>query len=110
MMAGYWPTPDAMKNDQIVAGVMSTAPKIVFSKTLKPGKDGPVWKNVMVLREIKRDGIAKMKEERDGDFVILGSGTIVQQFANLGLIDEYQLMVYPVILGAGKYLSKMFKR
>jgi len=42
-----------------------------------------------------------------GDLAILGSGSIVQQFANLELIDEFQLMVIPIVLGAGKPFSKM---
>jgi len=104
MMARYWPTPDAGKNDPIVAGVMNSVKKIVFSKTMKPVKDGPVWKNVTVLREIKKEEITGLKEQGGGDFAILGSGTIVQQFANLGLIDEYHLLVSPVILGVGKSL------
>jgi len=110
MMAGYWPTPDALQNDPITAEVMNSSPKIVFSKTLKPVKDGPVWRNIRVIREIKAEEIRRMKEKGEGDFVILGSGSIVQQLSNLGLIDEYQLMVSPVILGAGKYLFKDVRR
>jgi dihydrofolate reductase len=89
---------------------MNSSPKIVFSKTLKPVKDGPVWRNIRVIREIKAEEIRRMKEKGEGDFVILGSGSIVQQLSNLGLIDEYQLMVSPVILGAGKYLFKDVRR
>jgi dihydrofolate reductase len=110
MMAGYWPTPDALQNDPLTAGVMNNSPKIVFSKTMKPVKDGPVWRNIRVIRGIKAEEILKMKGEGDGDFVILGSCSIVQQFANLGLIDEYQLMVNPIILGSGKYLFKNVHR
>jgi dihydrofolate reductase len=110
MMAGFWPTPDAIRNDPVVAGVLNNVPKIVFSKTLKPVKDGPVWKNVRVLHEINREEIARLKDQGSRDFVILGSGTIVQQLANLGLIDEYQLLVHPVILGTGKYLFKGVNR
>ena len=77
---------------------------------MKPVKDGPVWKNVRVVREITREGILKLKEETGGDWVILGSGSIVQQFGRLGLMDEYQLMVNPVILGAGKYLFRDVNR
>jgi dihydrofolate reductase len=110
MMAGYWPTHDAIKNDPVTAGVMNGAPKIVFSKTLKSVKDGPVWKNVKIFNEIKREEIVKLKDQGRGDFAILGSGSIVQQFANLGLIDEYGLLVNPVILGAGKYLFRDVNR
>jgi dihydrofolate reductase len=104
MMAGYWPSPDAVRNDPVIAGVMNRSPKIVFSKTMKPVKDGPVWKNVTVLQEINPEEIRGMKKKAGGDMVILGSGLIVQQLSNHGLLDEYQLMVHPVILGSGKYL------
>jgi len=110
MMAGYWPTPEAIKNNPTVAGIMNNTPKIVFSKTLKSVEDGPVWKNVQIFHEINREEIVKLKEEGEGDIAILGSGSIVQQFANLGLIDEYGLMVNPIILGAGKYLFKNVNR
>jgi dihydrofolate reductase len=110
MMAAYWPTPEAMKSNPDVAKVMNIAPKIVFSRTMKPVKDGPLWKNVRVIPEIKREEILRLAEEAGGDFVILGSGSIVQQFARLGLIDEFQLVVNPVILGAGKYLFRDVNR
>ena len=108
LMAGYWPTPQARKNDPDTAEVMNSSPKIVFSRSMGPVQDGPVWRNTRVVREMKAEEIQKMKE--NSDFVILGSGSIVQQFANLGLIDEYQLMVTPVILGAGKYLFRDVNR
>jgi dihydrofolate reductase len=104
MMKRFWPTPFAIKSDPVIAGVMNNARKIVFSKTLEPETDGPVWKNIRVIREITPDVIRKLKEEPGGDMVILGSGSIVQQLANLGLIDEYGLMVNPIVLGSGKYL------
>lgn len=106
MMAGYWPTADAIKQNPAVAGTMNNAHKIVFSKTKKPVRDGPVWKNVELVRDINRKEIMKLKEQAGGDMVILGSGSIVRQLANLGLIDEYQLLVTPVVLGAGKYLFR----
>ena len=110
MMAAFWPTPKAMKSNPHVARVMNATPKIVFSRTMGPVEDGPVWKNMRVIRDIKRDEILKLKHEAERDFVILGSGSVVQQFARLGLIDEYQLMVNPVILGAGKYLFEGVNR
>jgi len=108
LMAGYWPTPEAIKNDPDTAEVMNSSPKIVFSRSMRPVQDGPVWRNTRVLREMKAEEIQKMKEK--GDYVILGSGSIVQQLANLGLIDEFQLMVQPVVLGAGRYLFRDVRR
>lgn len=110
LMANYWPTPDALKNDPIVAGFMNSIPKIVFSKTLKDVKEGPHWKNIKVFHEIKPEEIVELKEQEGRDIMIFGSGTIVQQFANLDLIDEYHLIVNPIILGAGKYLFKDVKK
>ena len=104
MMAGYWPTRDAVKTDPVIAGVMNNSPKIVFSKTMKPVKDGPVWKHVTVLQEIDPEEIREMKKKAGGDMVILGSGLIVQRLSNFGLIDEYQPDGPPGCPRYGKYL------
>lgn len=102
MMKSYWPTPDAIRNDPGMAGVMNDSPKIVFSKRLGSVEEGPNWKNLKLLREVERDEILALKER--SDITILGSGSIVQQIANLGLIDEYTLVVVPVVLGEGRSL------
>ncbi len=73
-------------------------------------EEGQNWKNIKLFHEIKREEIIKLKDQEGKDFTILGSGTIAQQFANPGLIDEYQLVIVPVILGAGKYLFKDVKK
>jgi dihydrofolate reductase len=99
MMKSYWPTEDARRNDPAMAKVMNDSPKIVFSKTLSPEQD---WKNVKVVPEIDSKEILALTEH--GDATILGSGTIVQQFTNLRLIDQYTLVVVPLLLGAGKSL------
>ncbi len=56
--------------------------------------------------EINKDSILKLKQSSAKDIAIYGSGQIVQEFSKLGLIDEYRLMVNPVILGKGKPLFK----
>jgi dihydrofolate reductase len=104
MMAAYWTTPDAARDNPDVAEVMNSTRKIVFSRSLKPATDRPLWKNTTVIPGMERDGIMKMKKGADGDLAILGSGSIVQQLSRLGLIDEFQLMVNPVVLGVGKPL------
>jgi dihydrofolate reductase len=110
MMKSYWPTPDAVKNDPGMARAVNNSPKIVFSKTLQNVEEKPNWKNIKLFHEIKPEEITRLKEQEGEDFTILGSGTIVQQFANLGLIDEYHLVIVPVILGAGKSLFKDVKK
>jgi dihydrofolate reductase len=110
MMKSYWLTPDAIKNDPVMARVVNNSPKIVFSKTLKNVEEGAHWKNIQLFHEIKLEEIIKLKKQEGEDFTILGSGSIVQQFANLGLIDDYQCVIVPVILGAGKSLFKDIKK
>jgi dihydrofolate reductase len=102
MMKSFWPTPEAAKLDPAMAKVMDESPKIVFSKTLKSVEEEPNWKNIKLVHDIDRDEILKLKET--SDVTILGSGSIVQQFTNLGLIDSYTLIVVPVVLSNGKPL------
>lgn len=104
MMKSFWPTPHGRQADPDMAKVMNESPKVVVSKTLKSVDEEPNWKNVRLLRDIDRDEILDLK--KDSDITILGSGSIVQQLTNLGLIDEYQLIVIPILLGSGKRLFK----
>ncbi|MEJ2555924.1 MAG: dihydrofolate reductase family protein [Anaerolineae bacterium] len=104
MMKSWWPTPAAMQMDPDMAEVMNNSPKIVFSRRLKAAEDEPNWKNTRVFHQIDQGEIQNLR--RKEDITILGSGTIVQQLANLGLIDEYSLVVVPIILGEGKPLFK----
>ncbi|UKJ08373.1 dihydrofolate reductase family protein [Solitalea lacus] len=97
LMASYWPTPMAMENDPKVATGMNNAEKIVFSRSLK----SVTWNKTRLISENIVDEIRKLKESDGKDFTILGSGSIVTQFAEHGLIDEYQFMIDPVALGAG---------
>ena len=110
LMHSYWPTLEGIKSEPVVAGIMNSILKIVFSKTLPEVKDGTLWKNVKILREIKPADILELKKQEGGDIAIFGSGTIVQQFANLGLIDEYRLVINPLVLGSGKPLFKDVKK
>jgi len=97
MMASYWPTPTAMANSPAVAGGMNMAEKIVFSRTLKHAG----WNNTRLVKDNIVDEITSMKKMPGKDMTLLGSGSILTQFAEHGLIDEYQIMVDPVAIGAG---------
>jgi dihydrofolate reductase len=107
MMKSYWPTPDAFRNDPDMAKVMNNSPKLVISNNLKSVKEEGNWKNITLLKEINKEEICELKKKTD--MTILGSGSIVQQFSNLDLIDEYTLVVVPVILGDGKPMFKGVK-
>lgn len=105
LMASYWPTPEAIKNDPIVAGKMNAHPKIVFSRTLSKVE----WNNTRLVKDIIDEEIRNMKKQPGKDMMILGSGSIMSEFAQRGLIDGYGIMVNPVVLGDGKPLFKGIK-
>jgi dihydrofolate reductase len=98
LMASYWPTPLALKNDPVVAKGMNSLPKVVFSRTM----DKASWNNTKVVKADVPAAVRKMKKEPGDTMVIMGSGSIVAQLAQEGLIDEYQLVVVPVALGKGR--------
>jgi dihydrofolate reductase len=98
LMASFWPTPFAIEKFPTVAEGMNNLPKVVFSRTL----DRASWSNTKLVKSGMAGEIRKMKEEPGKDMVILGSGSIVSQLTQDGLIDEYQIVVNPVILGAGR--------
>ena len=105
LMASFWPTPDAIKNDPIVAEKMNTLPKIVFSRTLEKAD----WYNTRLVKADIEEEIKKIKKQSGRDIALLGSGSILSQFARQGLIDEYRIMVNPVVLGNGKPLFEGIK-
>ena len=98
LMKSYWPKPEAKKNDPVVAERMSNLPKIVFSRTL----GDPSWNNTTVVKGDLAAEVRRLKEAPGEGMVILGSGSIVSQLTTMGLIDEYQFVVTPVVLGKGK--------
>ena len=98
LMTSYWPTPLAMKNDPVVAARMNNLPKVVFSRTL----ENVSWNNTKLVKGDIAAEVRKMKKAPGPDMVILGSGSVVAQLAQEGLIDEYQMVVNPVALGKGK--------
>jgi dihydrofolate reductase len=100
MMAGYWPTPVAIKIDSVMAEGMNKADKIVFSRTLK--KAG--WNNTKLIKDNMVEEIKKLKQLPGKDMTVLGSGSIITQLADKGLIDEYQVMLNPVAIGEGTAL------
>jgi len=98
LMAGFWPTPEAIRTDPIVAKGMNRAEKIVFSRTL----DKAEWNNTRLVKNDLLAEVRKLKQQPAKNLTVLGSGSIVSQLAQAGLIDEYEILLNPVILGKGK--------
>jgi dihydrofolate reductase len=94
-MENYWP--DAEDNDPTITHFMNKLQKIVFSKTLHNAN----WNNSKIIRENIAEEIEEMKKLPGKDMVIFGSGEIVSFLTHQGLIDEYRIILNPVIIGNG---------
>jgi dihydrofolate reductase len=93
--AEAWPSREGEFADKF-----NTMPKYVVSSTLGE----PEWNNSTVLRGDVVEEVAKLRQEQDGDIVVHGSGRLVQTLVEHDLVDEFRLMVFPVVLGSGKRL------
>jgi dihydrofolate reductase len=109
MMESYWPTvltnPSSTKHDIDHANWVEKIPKFVFSRSLEKVE----WNNTRLIKDNFAEEITKLKQQPGKDLVIFGSPHLSQLFARMGLIDEYQLTVNPVILGQGIPLFKDIK-
>jgi len=98
LMIKYWPTPMAKQHDAQVADRMNKLPKVVFSRTLEEVS----WSNTTLVKGGLVEEVRRMKTETGDGITILGSGTLVAQLADAGLIDEYHIVINPVALGNGR--------
>ena len=105
LMAGYWPTEAANRDDPEIARLMNSLPKIVFSNTL----DNAEWENTKLVRDNIVEEVTKLKEQPGKDIAIFGSSDLAVTFIDLGLIDELRIMVNPVVLGGGKPILQGIK-
>lgn len=107
--AGSWPyvpdNPNASEGEKTYARKLNVMRKIVFSRTLASVE----WNNSTLMQEAIPEQIAQLKHEDGRDILIYGSASIVQALTNFGLIDEYQILVHPVVLGSGKPLFQNIK-
>ena len=97
IMAAFWPTAPA---DDPFAKHLNSVRKYVASRTLKD----PRWENSTVLEGDVPTAVAELKEGPGKNISILGSGELVRSLMADDLIDEYQLIVSPIVLGSGKKL------
>ncbi len=105
LMVKHWPTPAAKQNDPVVAEGMNSMKKVVFSRTM----DRATWNNTKLVKDNMVEEVRKMKRESGPGMVIMGSGEIISQLAPEGLIDEYQMLVIPIILGKGRTMFEGVK-
>ncbi len=96
-MSSYWP-----QSDDPYAAPMNDIPKVVFSKTLSD--DEAPWPETRVARGDLTTEIADIKEGPGPDVVVWGGGRLAGALAAADLIDEYRLLVQPLVLGRGQAL------
>jgi dihydrofolate reductase len=97
IFAAHWPH---VTDDDPVAAKLNSVPKYVASRTL-----GDVtWNNSTLIQGDVAQAVAKLKEEPDGEIQVTGSGELIQSLMEHDLVDEYQLWIFPVVVGEGKRL------
>ena len=95
-MLGYWNTQESPFKEGL-----NNAPKYVASRTLS---EPLPWPNSTLLRGDVADAVAQLKQEPGADLTVMGSGDLIQTLMRHDLIDEYLLLIHPVVLGTGRRL------
>ena len=106
LMASFWPTPLAAQSNPVVVERMNSMRKFVFSTTLEHVS----WNNTTLLKGDLTTEVRKLKREPGPNLVIMGSGSVVAQLADAGLIDEYRIVLNPLTVGSGRTLFEGVKR
>jgi len=106
--ADWWPkaAKDVNSKERAFARRMNEMPKYVFSKTLAKVD----WENSELIKGDVAREVGELKHQPGGDLVLIGGVTLVRSFLKLDLIDEFHLIVHPIVLGKGKRLFDGLER
>src|SRR5919108_3888203 len=99
IFAAFWPT---APKDEGFADRMNSIPKYVVSKTLRTAD----WRNTTIIGGNPAEKVVELKQQAGGDILLLGSADLLNSLVQHDVIDEYRLMVFPVVLGSGKRLFR----
>jgi dihydrofolate reductase len=99
-MAAYWPAPEAVEGDPLIAERMNNITKVVFSTSLPEAS----WNNTTPFREDAGKVVAELKQADGRALARFGSPTLTVSLLEQRLVDELRVMVHPILLGAGKSL------
>ncbi len=105
LMESFWPTQKAIETDPTVAAIMNSYPKIVFSKTL----ENVTWNNSRLIKENLVENVDRIKSKSTKNILIFGSAHLCHSLIQRGFIDEFMLMINPVVLGAGRTMFENIK-
>ena len=98
--AAFWPTAEG--GDQWLSRRMNEIPKYVVSNTMERAD----WNNTTILRGDVAGEITRLKEQPGGELVMYGSADLLAELMKHNLVDEYRLLLYPLVLGSGKHLFR----
>ena len=101
IFAAHWP--NASEEEQVLAEPLNTKPKYVASRTLT---EPLAWQNSRVLQGDVAEAVAALKQEDGEDLHLIGSGQLVQTLVEHDLVDEFRVMIDPVVVGGGKRLFR----
>ena len=99
--AAHWP--NASEEEQVVAQPLNTRPKHVASRTLSEPLE---WQNSTVLQGDVAEAVAALKQEDGGDLLVIGSTQLVQALIERDLVDEFRVMIDPLVVGGGKRIFR----
>lgn len=100
IFAAHWPRVGGDHPDAEVGDTLNKLPKYVASRTLTAVE----WQNSTLLGDDVPGAVARLREQPGGEIHVIGSGNLAQTLIRHGLVDEYRLMIFPVLLGSGKKL------
>jgi dihydrofolate reductase len=100
IFAAHWPRVPEDHQDAEIGRVLNSLPKYVASRTLTALE----WQNSTLLGDDVPAAVAKLREQPGGEIHVIGSGDLVQTLIRHDLVDEYRLMIFPVVVGTGKRL------
>jgi dihydrofolate reductase len=101
IFAAHWP--NASEEEQVLAEPLNTKPKYVASRTLAEPLE---WQNSRVLQGDVAEAVATLKQEDGEDLHVIGSSQLVQTLFERDLVDEFRVMIDPVVVGGGKRLFR----
>ncbi len=93
----YWPK----QTDNPFTEVLNSMQKYVASTTLK---EPLAWSNSTLLKDDVPEAVAGLKAQQGKDFVVMGSGKLIQTLMKHNLVDQYVLLIHPLVLGSGRHL------
>ena len=99
--AGHWP--NASEEEQILARPLNTLPKYVASRTLT---EPLAWRNSTVLQGDLAEAVVALKQEKGANLYVLGSTELVQTLIEHDLVDEFRVMIDPIVVGRGKRIFR----